>query len=346
MLPVVGASGDHRAAPLFVCLAIAALAALIGCQYIGAMPTAQPSSPIPGEASFAAAGFSLATAGPSDLARAQAVLDHWAALKASGPPDVVVVTDDMTSGGGWEGSKAGDDKVAVVSGLLTADPPLATDVPPDGAVVWPDGSTQAVQLISAADALAAMIAETGTPKCDGCTPVVVTGAQLTTGHHATPVGDALLPVWQFEFKPADQPLRPITYVAVKGALSNVNDGVPGIDVGGWGPPVDDLDSAYGNSQSASLTVSFTGAPYDGSNPCGADYSATAVESDIAVAVVITESHRPGVSTGGACLSFARQRSAVAQLSRPLGDRVVLQVRYGTPVEVIDGPAPTEHLSDD
>jgi len=341
MLPVVGASGGHRAALLFVCIVVGALT---GCQYIGAAPTAHTSSPIPGEASSDAAGFSLPTAGPSDLARAQAVLDHWAALKASGPPDAVVVTDDMTSGGGWGGPNANDDKIAVISGLLTADPPLATDVPSDGDVVWPDGTTQAVQLISAADALAAMIAETGTPKCDGCTPVVVTGAHLTTGRHATPVGDASLPVWQFEFKPADDPMQPITYVAVKGAFSEQNDAVPGTDVGGWGLPVDDLDRAYGNSQSASLTVSFTGAPYDGSNPCGADYSATAVESDLAVAVVITESHRPGVSTGGACLSFARERSVVAQLSRPLGNRVVLQVRYGTPVEVIDGPAPTDDLS--
>jgi len=249
---------------------------------------------------------------------------------ASQPPDAVVLIDDPTAGGGWGGANANNDKIAFMAGALKADPPLPGDVPPPGVVTWGDGSRQSAELISAADALNRMVAEQAQAKCGSdCTTVVVTGAHLTTDDRYTTRGSADLPVWQFEFKPEDQPIDPITYVAVKDA-----SWFGGGDAG----PGD--QTAYGNAQRKSLTVAFFGAPHAGDNPCGADYSAEAVESGFAVVVVITESHRVS-PIGAACLGDAALRTAVATLGQPLGNRFVLNIDTESPMKVVDATPPPD-----
>jgi hypothetical protein len=266
------------------------------------------------------------------------VLDHWHRVKAGQSGDAVIVTDYMTAGGGWDGPNADDDKVAVVSGWLVADPPLDASTPPPGQVEWSDGSDQQVELISAADALQGLIHEAGNQKCDGCVQVVVTGAHLSTASHTTTRGVATLPVWEFEFQPAHEPMVPVSYVAVKGALSDTQSSLP--DGGEW--VIDYLDEAYGDAQSTELSVTFVGSPWAGDNPCGADYSAQAVESDEAVAIVLIESHRWTGDGGVACPAVGARRTAVAHLASPLGDRVVLEIRFGTPVTLVDAPPPTDN----
>jgi hypothetical protein len=79
-----------------------------------------------------------------------------------------------------------------------------------------------------------------------------------------------------------------------------------------------------------VTVTFVGAPSSGDQPCGEDYTAEAVESDLAVVVIVV---RHPHLTLGACSAVGATRTAVAKLVAPLGDRAVLQVYDGTPIRI-------------
>jgi hypothetical protein len=91
-----------------------------------------------------------------------------------------------------------------------------------------------------------------------------------------------------------------------------------------------IDSATGTIGGLQLTVSFIGAPDGADKPCGADYAAEAVESDLAVVIIVTAHSNP---SQGACRAAGATRTATAVLARPLGDRTVLDVMEGRPVPV-------------
>ena len=91
-----------------------------------------------------------------------------------------------------------------------------------------------------------------------------------------------------------------------------------------------IESATGTAGGRQLTVTFVGAPLPGDQPCGEDYTAVAVESDLAVVVIVTR--HPHV-TIGACSAVGAQRTATVELAAPLGDRTVLDVQQGLPVSV-------------
>jgi hypothetical protein len=81
-----------------------------------------------------------------------------------------------------------------------------------------------------------------------------------------------------------------------------------------------------------ITVAFTGAPDPGDKPCGEDYSAETVESDIAVVIIVTRHGHVGI--GVACTAVGARRTATATLADPLGSRVVLNLDDGQPVLMI------------
>jgi hypothetical protein len=91
-----------------------------------------------------------------------------------------------------------------------------------------------------------------------------------------------------------------------------------------------IDSATGTIGGLGLTASFTGAPDGADKPCGEDYTAEAVESDLAVVIIVTRHSNPSL---GACSLVGAVRTATAALVRPLGDRTVLDVMEGRPVPV-------------
>jgi hypothetical protein len=91
-----------------------------------------------------------------------------------------------------------------------------------------------------------------------------------------------------------------------------------------------FDLAVGAPGSTKLTVSFTGAPGAGDKPCGADYTAEAVESEIAIVVIVIEHANP---TPASCPGLGKTRTATATLAAPLGKRAVLEVTQGLPVPV-------------
>jgi hypothetical protein len=77
-------------------------------------------------------------------------------------------------------------------------------------------------------------------------------------------------------------------------------------------------------------VTFAGAPGPASEPCGADYTAKAVESEQAVVVIVFEHLTPGDRV---CTAIGAPRPTTVALAAPLADRAVLEVRQGAPVPV-------------
>jgi hypothetical protein len=97
-----------------------------------------------------------------------------------------------------------------------------------------------------------------------------------------------------------------------------------------------IDSASGTVGGNELTVAFVGAPDPGNMPCGEDYTAEAVESDLAVVVIVTR-HPHGPPFPEACSAVGARRTATATMAAPLGNRVVLDLQQGTPVPVVLAP---------
>lgn len=278
----------------------------------------------PGPAGFRSPGSSEA---PADRIHTQAhdALERWAdAVERSGGATISFVRELTSQIGDWEEPVGGNNKTALSAGLVTSAKPLSTDAPGRKDVRWLDGASVAVNVLSAADTLEALVASAGETKCPECRPLVVTDARLATSLVETSLGPAEAPVWVFTI---DGTAVKVTRVAVDESITvvpppwNAND-----------PPVGlSIEAASGTPESAELTVSFTGAVEGRSKPCGADYTAEAVESDLAVVVIVVE-RRNGAS--GACTLVGRTRTAGVTLESPLGNRAVLEVRQGLPVPML------------
>ncbi len=77
-------------------------------------------------------------------------------------------------------------------------------------------------------------------------------------------------------------------------------------------------------------MSFIGAVESASKPCGASYEAEAIESELAVVVIIHETRNP---TSGACAAVGKTRTVEVTLDAKLKERAVLEVKQGLPVPV-------------
>jgi hypothetical protein len=267
-----------------------------------------------------------ATREPLDRLHQQAhdALERWAdAVRRSGGASITFVGDLTSQIGQWEPAVGDNNKTALYAGLLKAAEPLSDDVPPRDKVRWTDGSEIQVGVLSAADALAALVAS-ATAECPECKPLVVTDAQLASGLVETSRGTANAPAWVFSIEGSSVK---VTRVAVDESVTvdpppwNADDPPEGISI----------ESAMGTADSRKLTVAFTGAVKGADQPCGADYTAESVESELAVVVIVTEHRNP---TDGACALPAMVRTAKITLEDVLGARAVLEVRQGLPVSVV------------
>jgi hypothetical protein len=281
------------------------------------------------------AGDSAGTAGPTPAAtdpaaahqRAQDVLSAWAkAVAAAGDHAAVTPVGELTGQiGDWEEAVGDNNKRALMSGMVASVNPLSDSVPPDGVVVWQDGTTAKVRLIPAQDAIVAIASTTSAP-CSDCPVLLVTGARLTSGPIETTRGPAIAPIWEFT-------VQGTTVKVTRVAIAN-----PVVVAPAEGDPQLGLaiDSASGTVGGNDLTVAFVGAPDPGNVPCGEDYTTEAVESDLAVVVIVTRHpHWPPV--GEACSAVGARRTATVTLAAPLDDRVVLDLQQGTPVPVVQVP---------
>lgn len=259
-------------------------------------------------------------------AQAQAALARWSdAVAAAGGASSVVPVGELTRQvGDWELNVGDNNKPALMAGLVDPGGKLPAGTPPDAVVTWPDGTTATVPVMSAEQAVAAIRTVPADARCDDCTPLRIVGAELTTGQIDTSRGPATGPLWQFTI--AGTAVK-VSRVAIANAVTVVPPP--------WDPSHPNvgmyIDEASGSVGGRQLTVAFVGAPDTGDKPCGEDYTTEAVESELAVVVIVYR--HPHVNVGGGCLGIGATRTAIVALASPLGNRTVLQVLDGTPVSV-------------
>lgn len=287
-----------------------------------------------GRASAAASGQaqesrSPTTPGATDPAparqRAQVVLSRWAdAVAKAGSSATVTPVGELTGQiVNWEEAVGDNNKRALMAGMVFSATPLGDQAPPDGKVAWQDGTTSTVPLLAAQQAIVSIENTTAAP-CHDCSPLLATTARLTSGPIQTTRGPATVPIWEFTLQGTAVRL---TRVAIANPVAVAPDEV-GSDLGL------SIDSASGSVTGTELTVAFVGAPDPGDRPCGEDYTAEAVESRLAVVVIVTRHPHPTI---GACSAVGARRTATARLGAPLGDRAVLDLQQGTPVPVVLTP---------
>jgi hypothetical protein len=249
--------------------------------------------------------------------QANEALARWAdAVKKSGGATITFIGELTGQIGDWESAVAGNDKVALQSGMVVTPTPLPDEAPSRGKVAWVDGTGVDVNVLSAAKALANLVADGGNgATCADCTPLVVTGANLATSLVQTSLGPANAPVWVFTIK--GTAVR-VTRVAVDPSVTvepppyNADNPPAGVSI----------DAAYGKVDSRKLQVSFTGCATD-------DYVTEAVESELAIVVIIDRK-----APASSCARLVgTSRSLTVTLADPLGKRAVLEIRQGLPVPV-------------
>jgi hypothetical protein len=261
--------------------------------------------------------------------QADAALSRWAAaVEAGGGKQDFVPTEGMTGQiGDWE-AEVGDNKAALMAGLVDAAVQLPDDVPPAGEIRWDDGTTKTVPTISATQALKDLRAA-AEGSCPDCMPLQVNAARIATAKVQTSRGPATAPAWEFSLNGTEVL---VTRIAVA-ARSGISVEPPPWDANN--PPVGlRIDSATRTADGLQLTAWFTGAPDGADKPCGEDYTAEVVESDLAVVIIVT---RHGNGFAGGCTAVGATRSATVTLAKSLGERAVLEVTEGRPVPVQIAP---------
>ena len=256
-------------------------------------------------------GAALEQQARQDLAwydRAVTAAGHGAVLHPVGP-----LTQQI---GQWSPSEA-EHKRSFVSNLFIAGADPGAAAPRTGQIRW-TGHRTSVPLISASAALERM-SSAADDGCDGCVPLRLTHPHLGLMKLATIRGSASVPAWIFAV--AGSRVRVAHPAVATDAMVTVTP-VPG--------PADGVAMLATTlaADGQTLTVSFTGAPGPASTPCGADYTAHAVESPRAVVVIVREQRAPGE---GACPAVGATRTATVTLAAPLADRAVLDLPYGTPL---------------
>jgi hypothetical protein len=106
----------------------------------------------------------------------------------------------------------------------------------------------------------------------------------------------------------------------------------------WGNRVSPEGMAGGHISADGLTLALgtTGGP-ETPGPCGEDLSASAAESDTAVAVAIARRfHTPPAGEG--CTAKGYFRTVMVRLSRPLGGRVLIDAKGDASAVCVDGTA--------
>ncbi len=265
--------------------------------------------------------------------QAQAALARWEAAVAAGVGGSgLVLAGDSTLfvGDDWGPNlDGGNAKLALGAGLFELASPLPSDTPPDGTIEWQDGTAKAAPLISAQQAFLDLKAS-AVQACPDCTPLQITAARLTTATFQTSRGPAQVPAWEFSLKDTDVKLDQVAVSRFAPPPRPTPDAQGNEFTGPWiGPPV---TSASVKADGMTITVSFVGAPDGGDKPCGADYTAAAVESDSAVVLMVYEHRNP---TPAACILVGAARTAQVTLAEPLGSRTLIDL-LAQPVSVARG----------
>jgi hypothetical protein len=249
--------------------------------------------------------------------QAQDALDRWAQAVKDNGGSTITFTGELTSQiGDWESAVATKDKAALAGGAIIASIPLSEERPGKQEVRWTDGPKVDSEVLSAAQALKALIADVAHPCLTSCKPLEITDAKLATGLAETPTGPAEVPTWVFTIR--GTAVR-VTRVAVDQSVTvtpgawNVDDPPQGLSI----------VAARGDPSSSTLEVDFVGAE----EACKITYDVEPLESDQAVVVIVDERF----ASDEGCPAVGILRTVKVTLRAPLGDRVVLEGRQGLPV---------------
>ena len=281
-----------------------------------------------------APGGSVAPATADDLRpldrvheQAQGALVRWAdAVRESGGASIVFEGDLTSQIGTWEAEASENNTAALIAGMVQSVTDLSTERPSRREVKWLDEAKVDVNVLSAAATLEALVAD-GNDGCPDCEPLRVTDATLATSLVETTRGPAEAPTWVYTV--AGTSVR-ITRVAVDESITvhpppwNADDPPSGVSI----------EWAQGAEDARRLEVGFIGARDDG--PCAATYTAEAVESELAIVVIITGRPQDGVAGSPEprlCAAEGSMRTTDVRLADPLGTRAVLEIQQGLPVPV-------------
>lgn len=293
---------------------------LVGVSLVGGCATAEPgtSPTAPGPAP------SSSSAPDATHRWAAKVLAHYdRAIEATGGLPFMPIAGLTGTIGAWEPAVGDNNKRALDAGLISAAGPLPAAPAAPGVVTWVDGNRREVPLISAARALDAIDSNNA---CADCTPLSVTGARPTTIEVETTHGMATAPAWEYMIR--GSAVRVTRIAVARSAMTEVPRVAADADRPEFSRPV-----VSATPTGTQLAVALVGARGPASEPCGADYTAEAVESEHAVTVIITERRHPEPA---ACALMGHERRVVADLAEPLDGRAVVDLREGHPVPVRAG----------
>ncbi|MEV0521620.1 hypothetical protein [Nonomuraea sp. NPDC050405] len=226
----------------------------------------------------------------------------------------LVALEELPSGREWDRVPAWA-SLSAHNGVWEPATDLPADSPARTRLRWPDGSALDVPLVSAASAYAsfsrpaAFIEEECPAK--GCRPLRVTGAELGEAPLNTSRGTIRVPAWMFTVKGVKQ-----KYVHVALAPSAVTAPPKGVE---------------GDTEEVTAYDLVAGRPKDvllkyGHGSCDRIHGTRAYETDRLVVVDVDEE-----MSGGWCNLMLKIGTIPVTLTRPLGDRLVLDSGTGLPV---------------
>jgi hypothetical protein len=308
----------------------AALVLVVGLTFAvsyRAAPGPHPSNPGPNLSTGPTSSPATRTASQR---RADELLADWAEKVStkSGHPLVVTIGDlafeNRVSGHG--GNTPLDVIKAGRQGHMILPSRLRVTVPDSVTVTWPDGSSRVVAAARPRAAIDAMAAEFEADwgPCPRCLMVHVTAVRLVDGEILTSRGPARVPLWEFtvEGSPGERPTYPAIDLNDPGVIRTGQPTGPGV----WNrdePTAIASRRATVDATMSEITVQYLDPSTIGNQRCPAAVAATAVESPTGVVLIVT-SH--------GCAERARNTTTV-RLSRPLGDRVLIDVVTGGPIPV-------------
>jgi len=210
----------------------------------------------------------------------------------------------------------GDDKLAYARGQIDVRAALPAYAP-TAEVVWQDGSRLALPLRAPDGVLRAATGGGGVPCAGLCEHrLTVTAVRLTTREVPTSRGPATVPVW--ELTVAGYP-DPFTYPAVAPQQPPLPSYAPLSPAPGAGVPV-----SWSGVSADGLTLDAV----QGGGACEEPLPGEVYETD--QAVVMIGRSRSTATPGQACAAVLIARPVTFQLTRPLGNRTVLDLSTGAP----------------
>ena len=213
------------------------------------------------------------------------------------------------------GFSTNDGKIAWLCGRFVLGPgiQLSTTGWARATVSWPSGAHGSYESIGSQQAFASMLANRpngGGSQCSTAASEVITDVRWGTAGFSTDRGTAQMSAWLFEVG------------AVSGEL-----GYPALDPSAyWGGRKTTSGGGIGgriSSDGLTLTIGVVGGP-DTPGPCGEDFSASAAESDTAVAIAIASRIHGGPNV--VCTLEGHFRTVTVRLGKPLDGRVVVDAQ--------------------